>query len=129
MRAREFVSKINEGKTTEIHPDHDSVGKGVTRTRDVGGYDRVYHMNRMMMAMAMADGRSTNSVDSPPDTWFEKYNTMHPMTEIEHNMIQQAMHTVPTDGQEISPFSKSKEPSDTFTHSAVAKLKKNKYGI
>jgi hypothetical protein len=86
-------------------------------------------MNRMMMAMAMADGRSTNAVDSPADTWFEKYNTMHPMTEIEYNMIKQAMNTVPTDGKDISPYGKSVEPTDTYTVSPVAKPKTNKYGI
>jgi hypothetical protein len=126
MRAREF---IGETKVTKMHPDHDNVGKGVTRSRDVGGYDRVYHMNRIMMAMAMADGKSTKAVDSPAETWFEKYNTMHPMTQQEDNMIKAAMATVPTDGQSVSKFAPSQEPSDTYVQSPVAKPKKNKYGI
>jgi hypothetical protein len=126
MKANEF---IKEG-TTKLHPDHDSVGKGVTRARDVGGYDRVYHMNRMMMAMAMADGVSTGKIDGVNvDTWFEKYNTIHPMTQEEDNMVRAAMKTIPTDGKHVSSFGKSVEPTGANTKSIVAKPKKNKYGI
>jgi hypothetical protein len=126
MRARDFVQ---EGKVTKRHPEHDSVSQGVHRSRDVGGYDRVYHMNRIMMAMAMADGKSTNGVDSPAETWAEKYNTHHPYTKEEHNMVQAAFKTVPSDQQEVSKFSKSAEPEDTHKISPVAKRKTNKYGV
>jgi len=126
MKANEF---IKEG-TTKLHPDHDAVGKGVTRARDVGGYDRVYHMNRLMMAMAMADGVSTGKIDGVNvDTWFEKYNTIHPMTQAEDNMVRSAMKTIPTDGKHVSSFGKSVEPTGANTKSIVAKPKKNKYGI
>jgi hypothetical protein len=131
MRAKDFLSEVNNGKgyTTELHTDHDAVAKGVSRSRDIGGYDRVYHMNRLMMAMAMADGQSTGPVKSAKDTWFEKYNTMHPMTQEEDNMIRAAMKTVPTDGQHITPFTKSEEPEGGNIQSVVAKPKKNKYGV
>jgi hypothetical protein len=82
----------------------------IFRARDVGGYDRVYHMNRLMMAMAKADGKSTKPVDSNTETWFEKYNTIHPYTKEESNMAKAAMKTVPTDGNEASHDSKSREP-------------------
>jgi hypothetical protein len=126
MRANEF---IKEGKVTDRHADHDAVSQGATRTRDVGGYDRVYHMNRLMMAMAIADGKGTSAVDSPAETWFEKYNTHHPYTKEEDNMVRAAMKTVPTDGKHVSKFSKSQEPKDINVTSIVAKSKKNKYGI
>ena len=131
MRAQEFITETNNGAgyTTELHTDHDAVAKGVSRSRDVGGYDRVYHMNRLMMAMAMADGKSTGPVKSAKDTWFEKYNTMHPMTKEEDNMIKAAMATVPTDGKHVSDFAKSEEAKGGNTLSTVAKPKKNKYGI
>jgi hypothetical protein len=126
MKASEFIKE----STTKLHPDHDAVGKGVTRARDVGGYDRVYHMNRLMMAMAMADGVGTGKIDGVNvDTWFEKYNTIHPMTQEEDNMVRAAMKTIPTDGKHISSFGKSKEPEGANIKSIVAKTKKNKYGI
>jgi hypothetical protein len=127
MKLREL---FREGKVTDVHPDHDAVHQGgVSRSRDVGGYDRVYHMNRLMMAMAMANGKDTKAVDSPESTWVEKFNTHHPYTKEEHNMIHSAFKTVPTDKEEISPWEKSEEPKDTNIVSPVAKSKKNKYGI
>jgi hypothetical protein len=133
MRAREFVSEghpnAGTGHTSDLHGHHDNVMKGVSRSRDVGGYDRIYHMNRLMMAMAMHDGKGTHPVDSAKDTWFEKYNTMHPMTQEEDNMIRGAMKTVPTDGRHVSKFSKSKEPDDVHRVSPVPAKKKNRYGV
>ena len=103
-----------ETEEKSLHPDHEAVHAGnIYRARDVGGYDRVYHMNRLMMAMAKADGKSTKAVDSPAETWFEKYNTIHPYTDAEANMAKSAMNTVPTDGKQISADKKSHEPKDT----------------
>lgn len=102
-----------EGSETKMHPDHEATHAGnIYRARDVGGYDRVYHMNRLMMAMAKADGKSTKAVDSPAETWFEKYNTLHPYTKEESNMVGAAMKTVPTDGKMVSHDNKSREPDD-----------------
>lgn len=120
---------LDEAKTTKLNPHHDNVSRGVARARDIGGYDRVYHMNRMGMAMAMADGHSTSAVDSPAETWVEKYNTYHPLTQEEDKMIKAAFATVPTDSQWVSTYGKSVEPTDTNKTSAVAKPKRNKYGV
>lgn len=121
---------IIEGKTTELDADHEAAHQGdIFRARDVGGYDRVYHMNRLMMAMAKADGKSTKAIDSPADTWFEKYNTIHPYTKEESNMAKAAMKTVPTDGREVSHDSKSHESDEIHKVSPHAKPKKNRYGV
>ena len=114
MRAHEFITEDKEGK---IHKDHGHASLGVYRARDVGGYDRVYHMNRLWMAMAMADGKSQDAVDMDASSFAEKYNTVHPYTEEEYNMFMAAKKTVPTDSKEIVPYSKSKEPTDTNTKS------------
>jgi hypothetical protein len=82
-----------------------------------------------MMAMAMHDGKGPHPVDSAKDTWFEKYNTMHPMTQEEDNMIRGAMKTVPTDGKHVSKFAHSKEAEGGNVSSPVAKPKRNKYGV
>ena len=97
--------------------------------RDVGGYDRTYHLNRIMMATAMADGKSKKPVDMPDSSFVEKYNVAFPYTDEEHLMMFQAMATIPTDGGELEKRSKSKEPDDTNKTSIVATPKKNKYGI
>jgi hypothetical protein len=119
MRAHEFLTE-GHGK---IHSHHADVSPGVIRTRDVGGYDRVYHMNRLMMAMSMADGMSQDAVDMDYDSFAEKYNTVHPYTEEEYNMFVAASKTVPTDKKTIVPYSKSQEPEDTNVKSTVVAFK------
>lgn len=104
-----------EISSTEMPENQDASRPGtVYKARDQGGYDRVYHMNRLMMAMAKADGKTTKPVDSSTETWFEKYNTLHPYTKEESNMVQSAMNTVPTDGQSVAHEHKSKELGDTY---------------
>ena len=109
MRAKDFISET-VGKMKKRHA---AVQQGVTKSRDVGGYDRIYHMNRLWMAAAMADGKSKKGVDMDEASWMEKYNTQHPYTEEEYNMFRQAEATVPTDSKEVNPWSKSMEPEDT----------------
>jgi hypothetical protein len=111
MRASEFINETRgDGK---MHDHHKSVQQGVGRSRDVGGYDRVYHMNRLWMATAMADGKSTKPLDMDSASWNEKFNTEHPYTQEEHRMFQAAHNTIPTDHKQITPWSKSVEPHDT----------------
>ena len=120
MRAHEF---LNEGKSGKIRKDFAQANIGMYRARDVGGYDRVYHMNRLWMAMAMADGKSQDAVDMDASSFAEKYNTVHPYTEEEYNMFIAAKNTIPTDSKEIVPYSKSMEPEDTNTKSLAVGFK------
>lgn len=124
MRATEFIKESSGiGK---IHKDQKSVQQGISKSRDVGGYDRVYHQNRFMMATAMADGKSDTPVDMDEASWIEKFNTHHPYTEAEYNMIKSAVNTIPTEYHEISPWSKSTEPDDTHRVSPTPDRKKLK---
>ena len=115
MRAHEFLTE-GEGKP---HHNHVQASTGIYKARDVGGYDRVYHMNRLWMAMAMADGKSQDAVDMDNASFTEKYNTVHPYTEEEYNMFVAATKTIPTDRADAIPYSKSKEPEDTNKKSLV----------
>ena len=124
MRANEFINEARGDGV--IHPDHVAVGQGVVRMRDVGGYDRTYHLNRIWMATAMADGKSKKPVDMDSASWAEKYNVAVPYTDEEHLMILSAMATIPTDGKELEKRSKSVEPKDTYTKSPVADWNKKK---
>ena len=119
MRAHEFLTE-SEGS---IHKHAEQSTRGIFKSRDVGGYDRVYHMNRMWMAMAMADGKSQDAVDMDSASFAEKYNTVHPYTEEEYNMFIAATKTIPTDKKDVVPYSKSQEPTDTNTKSLVIGFK------
>jgi len=119
MRASEFITE-GQGK---IHHTQSQATQGIFKSRDIGGYDRIYHMNRLMMAMSMADGKSKDAVEMDNASFVEKYNTVHPYTEEEYNMYISATKTVPTDKKEVVPYSKSKEPEDTNTKSLVKPFK------
>ena len=119
MRAREFIAE-GEGRMSK---DAEQASQGPHKLRDKGGYDRTYHLNRIMMAMASADGRSKKPVKMDTASFVEKFNTAHPYTEEEHNMLHQAMATIPTEHQEVVPFSKSQEMHDTHKTSPVSAFK------
>ena len=139
MKINEIINEDYDGSKKAVnndptpwggmHKDHANVQQGIDKMRDVGGYDRVYHLNRLMMAMAMHDGKGKHTVDMPPESWIEKYNTAHPYSKEEYNMVHGAMKTVPTDHKTIQKWSKSKEPDDTHKQSPVQSRKKNKYGV
>jgi hypothetical protein len=102
-------------------PDHlETSSQGATIIRDIGGYDRIYHLNRIWMATAMADGRSKKPVDMPSASFVEKFNVTLPYTDSEHMMVLQAMATIPADGRELAKRSKSEEPADTNKVSPVS---------
>ena len=129
MRAKEFLSELSTTPGGKQHANHDDASQGHFLMRDIGGYDRVYHLNRIMMAAAMADGQSKKPVDMPDSSWVEKYNVAIPYTDAEHLMMFQALATIPSDAQELSKRGKSKETDDTNKISPVAKPKRNQYGI
>ena len=120
MRAKEFVS---ESKETPIPGHAENQMQTVIRARDTGGYDRTYWLNRFGMAVAMADGKSRKPVESPSSSWNEKYNTLHPYTEEEVNMVHQAMATVPNEGKKLISDHHSTEMPDTHKHSPVKGFK------
>jgi hypothetical protein len=124
MRAKEFVNEAKPGG--KLPKDLEDKSQGAIRMRDTGGYDRMYHMNRIGMAVAMADGASRKAVDMDSSSFVEKYNVAFPYTDAEELMMYQAMATIPTDGTELAKRSKSKEADDTNITSPVADWRKNK---
>ena len=125
MRAREFVTEGFSVKPAgKMRHNHKQAQKGVYLARDIGGYDRIYHMNRLMMATACADGKDKKKIPGvDSSSWYEKYNTIHPYTEEEHNMIHQAMATVPTDGGPIVDDHRSLEPDHVHRVSPIKGFK------
>jgi hypothetical protein len=88
---------------------------GEWQFRDKGGLDRVYNLNRVMMAVAMADGKSTKPVDMDQESWTEKRNIARPYTEIEHIMMQAALNTVDSDYKHTEKDHRSSEQPTTYT--------------
>ena len=120
MRASEFISEGGPPRG-KMHKDHENAGGtgGSVITRDVGGYDRIYHLNRLSMAMAMADGKSSKAVKMDPASPIEKFNSIHPYTDEEYNMVQSALKTIPSEHHTMGKRGKSIEPHDTHKVSPV----------
>ena len=123
MRAVEFIKEDRKG---EIPGGHDNAMTGAHVIRDNGGYDRTNHMNRMMMAAAMHDGKSKKAIPKDkmdPASWVEKYNTAHPYTKEEDNMVLGAMKTLGADHHQLISDHRSLEPEGTHKTSPVTAFK------
>ena len=118
MRANEFIKEATSGGSMRKYLKH--AHQGSLKMRDKGGYDRTYHLNRIWMATAMADGKNKKPVDMDSASFVEKYNVAFPYTDIEHMMVLQAMATIPTDRKELAKRSKSEELPDTNKISPVS---------
>lgn len=120
MRANEFITEGGSPRS-KMNKDHENATAtgGSVIARDDGGYDRTYHQNRLAMAMAMADGKSSKAVKMNVAGPTEKYNSYHPYTDEEHNMIQSALKTIPSEHHKLAKRGKSSEPEDTHKVSPV----------
>lgn len=119
MRAHEFLV---ERKIAHPTKRQSNATVGLHKFRDPGGYDRTYELNRIMMATACSDGVTPLALDA--ETWSGRYNTAHPYTAIEAEMLKQAYKAV---GSEIHDLNhgdlESQEAPGTNTKSLVKPFK------
>lgn len=133
MRAWEFIT---EGKPRTVAPQnkrdwhgeipdhHRAAAQATHKIRDGQGFDRIYHLNRVMMATACADGRDKHTAPNVnKSSWTDTFNTVHPYTEQEHNMLHQAMKAIPSDHETVVDYSRSEEVADTHKQSPVKAFK------
>jgi hypothetical protein len=85
MRASEFLIEKHIGT---IGTRRQQATRGLNKFRDSEYQDRIYELNRVMMAAAMSDG--TTPIDVDAESWSGRYNTAHPYTEVEQRMLKQA---------------------------------------
>ena len=90
MRAREFVSaKITETVDVKISRRLQSGTRGLNVfSKKIDTYDRLYDLNRLMMAVASSDG--VNPIKMDAESWVGKHNTTHPYTPEEQDMLKLA---------------------------------------
>lgn len=120
MRACEFLVEKQEGKLSK-RQQNPTVG--LHKFRDPGGYDRTYELNRVMMAVACADG-SNNPIDMNQASWVGKYNTASPYTKEEHNMVKQAFRAVGSESYDLNHGDlESQEVESTNTESPIKGFK------
>jgi len=120
VRAREFLAEKQEGKLTK-RQQQPTVG--LHKFRDPGGYDRAYELNRVMMAVACADGTDA-PIDMDQASWVGKYNTASPYTKEEQKMLKQAFKAVGSETHDLNHGDlESKELESTNKSSPVKGFK------
>jgi len=86
MRANEFVSESKMGKISD-HQQQATRGLNIF-SKKIDSYDRLYDLNRLMMAVASSDG--INPIEMPAESWVGKHNTTHAYTKEEQDMLKLA---------------------------------------
>jgi len=120
MRASEFLIEKHVGK---IGNRRQAGTRGLTKFRDIGGYDRTYELNRVMMAVARADG-SGKPLDLDTESWAGRYNTAHPYTDEEAAMLKQALQATGSEAYDLNHGDNdSQELDSTYTNSPVKAFK------
>lgn len=97
MRAREFVAEAHSGK---IGKRRQSATRGLNKFRDSQFQDRIYELNRVMMAVACSDGDTPIDIDG--ESWSGRYNTAHPYSEVEQRMLKQAYKACGSEWEDIN---------------------------
>lgn len=117
MRAREFVSEQRNKPTKR--QSYASVGM-VTFTDT--NYDRTYDLNRVMMAVAMSDGKTVPKLEG--ESWAAKQNTAHAYTEVEQKMLEKAFQAAGIPFNDLNKGDlQSHELDSTYTVSPIKAFK------
>jgi hypothetical protein len=116
MRAQEFLTEKRTGK---IGNRRRQATRGLSKFRDPAGFDRIYELNRVMMAIATADGTGA-PLDLDTESWAGRYNTAHPYTDEEANMLKQALQATGSEQHDLNHGdNRSQELPGTNTTSPV----------
>lgn len=89
MRAREFVTEEKVGKISK-RQRYGTVG--LNKFRDKEFSDRVYELNRVMMAAASTDGTFVPEVDG--ESWAGRHDVAAPYTKQEQEMLIKAYQAI-----------------------------------
>ena len=115
MRAQEFIA---EDKVGDISTRQRFATVGLNKFRDSQFADRVYELNRIMMAVASTDGTFVPEIDS--ESWAGRNNIAAPYTPEEQDMLKLAYKAA---GLEYKDLNKgdldSEEMSEVNTVSPV----------
>lgn len=91
MRAREFIAEHK--KVGDLSTRNQQATVGLHKFRDMEYADRIYELNRIMMAVASNDGEEfVHPVDG--ESWVGRHNVAVPYTKEEADMLKLAYDAV-----------------------------------
>lgn len=121
---------IVEDKVGKIPPRLQQATVGLDKFRDEQFADRVYELNRVMMAVAASDGVNPLAPEVDSESWAGRNNLAFPYTPEEQKMLKAAFGVVGSHYEDLNNGDlKSRELNSTNKVSPVAKPKKNRFGV
>ena len=119
MRANEFISEAKIGK---LGNRKQVSTRGLHKFRDEHMADRVYELNRIMMAAASTDGTFVPDIDG--ESWAGRYDIAAPYTQEESDMLMMAYKAAGSEYHDLNKGDlKSKELDGTNTQSTIKPFK------
>ena len=119
MRAQEFMV---ENQIGQISKRNQNATVGLNKFRDPQFADRVYELNRIMMAVASTDGTFVPDLDG--ESWSGRNNVAAPYTPEEQAMLKKAYQAVGSHHEDLNHGDlKSKEHPAVYTTSPVKAFK------
>ena len=97
MRATEFVTEDQIGKMSKRQ---NQATVGLNKFRDAQFADRVYELNRIMMAVASTDGTFVPDLDG--ESWAGRNNIAAPYTPEEQDMLKKAYQAVGSHHEDLN---------------------------
>jgi fatty-acid desaturase len=120
MRAREFMLESKVGQITP-HQQQSTRGLNVF-SKKLDSYDRLYDLNRLMMAVACSDG--VTPIEMSAESWVGKHNTAHAYTKEEQDMLSMAYKAAGLEHADLNHGDlDSEELADTNKQSPVKPFK------
>jgi len=117
MRAREFMLESKVGHITP-HQQQSTRGLNVF-SKKLDSYDRLYDLNRLMMAVACSDGINPVEIDS--ESWVGKLNTAHPYTKEEQDMLKLAYKAVGLEYKDLNKGDLTSKELESANTQSIAK--------
>lgn len=120
MRAYEFIT---EAKTKgKVSKRFQLASRGIMKFVDPTFADRIYELNRVMMAAACSDGNSPLVIDR--ESWVGRYDLAFPYTKEEQQMLIQAYEAIGSKWQDLNNNDlRSQELKSTNTQSPMQPFK------
>lgn len=119
MRAREFVA---EQKVGDISKRLRYGTVGLNKFRDAEFADRVYELNRIMMAVASTDGTFVPELDG--ESWAGRHNVAAPYTKEEQEMLKKAYQAIGSKNYDLNHGDlDSEEHPEVNTTSPISSFK------
>jgi hypothetical protein len=119
MRATEFFAEDRVGKMSKRQ---NQATVGMNKFRDAKFADRVYELNRIMMAVASTDGTFVPEIDG--ESWAGRNNIAAPYTPEEQDMLKRAYQAVGSHHEDLNHGDlRSQEHSAVNTTSPVTAFK------